>query len=72
MLPPCVSSLRHQAIDEMHDALRIGGHVRLVGDHDDGDALVAVQRGQQLHDFVAALAVQIAGRLVGQQHQAAW
>jgi hypothetical protein len=30
---------------------------------------VAVERNQQLHDLVAALAVEVAGRLVGEQHQ---
>jgi hypothetical protein len=52
----------------MHDPVGIGGHIRFMRHHHHGDAL-AVEIGQQLHDFVAALAVQVAGRLVRQQHQ---
>ena len=53
----------------MHDAAGVGRHVRFVGDHDDGDALFAVERHQQFHDLVAALAVEVAGRFVGEQQQ---
>ena len=31
------------AVEEADDAVGVGRHVRLVGDHDDGDALVAVE-----------------------------
>ncbi len=40
--------------------------VRIVRDHDDGLAVFAVQRLEQIQDFVAGLAVQVAGRLVAQ------
>jgi nucleoside phosphorylase len=38
----------------------------LVGDHQHGDAVVAVQVQQQAHDLVAALGVELAGRFVSQ------
>ena len=41
--------------------------VYIVRDHDDRDALV-VQRPEQLHDLCAGLAVQCAGRFVGEQN----
>ena len=43
-------------------------HVQLVGDHDDGDALV-VELLKHAHDFDARAAVEIAGRLVGEQER---
>ena len=39
-----------------------------MGDHDDGDALV-VQFLEHAHDFDAGLAVEVAGRLVGEQQR---
>ncbi len=39
----------------------------LVGDHDDGHAQRFVDFAQQVHDFVAGGAVEIAGRLIGKQ-----
>ena len=41
--------------------------VRVVGDHDDRLAVLAVERLQQVQDLVARLAVEVAGRLVAQQ-----
>ena len=64
---PCSTRL-DQAVAEMDDGAGIGGHVGLVGDHQDGDAEVAVEVGQQVHDLERGLAVEIAGRLVGEQH----
>ena len=55
-------------IAKMHNAPRVGGHFALVRDHQHGDALVLVELPQQLHDFCAALAVQVARGLIGQQH----
>jgi hypothetical protein len=46
-------------------------HLRFVRDHQDGDAVLAVERDEQVHDLVAALAVEVAGRLVGEQDQRA-
>ena len=51
-----------------HDvAARVGRDVRFVRHHDDGDAAV-VQLLENSHDFDAGAAVEISGRLVGQQH----
>ena len=52
----------------MHGALGVGGDVGFMRDHQDGDAALAVHAGQQFHDLVAALRIEIAGRLVGEQH----
>ena len=38
-------------------------------DHDDGLAVLAVERLEQAEDFVAGLAVEIAGRLVAEQQR---
>ncbi len=57
------------AVDEMHHAPGVGRHVGLVRDHQHGDAVVHVQAPQQLHDLAAALGVEVAGGLVGQQHR---
>jgi hypothetical protein len=54
---------------KVHHAPRVGRHVGLVGDHQHGDAVVAVQRQQQAHDLVAAPGVEVAGGLVGQHHR---
>jgi hypothetical protein len=58
----------HHAIDKAHHAPRVGGHVGLVRHHQHGDALLGIEPPQQLHDFLAALGVEVAGGLVGQQH----
>ena len=44
-----------------------GGDVCLVRDHDDGEPALAVEVREQLHDLVAARAVEVAGRLVGDE-----
>ena len=49
----------------MHHALGIGRHVGLVRHHDNGDAPVAVELGQQVHDFHAARRIQVARWFVG-------
>ena len=56
------------AIQKVNDPFGIVGHLRLVGDHQHGNAPVAVQRHQQVHDFVTTLAVEVTGRLISQQH----
>jgi hypothetical protein len=43
-------------------------HVGLVRNHDDGDALVAIECGEQVHDVAAGRRVEVAGRLVGEQY----
>ncbi len=40
-----------------------------MGDHDDRDAVIAVQPLQQRKDLMAALTVEIAGRLIGKDHR---
>jgi len=55
------------AVDEADRATRVGCHVGLVRDHQHGDAALLVQVAQQVHDLTAALRVEVAGRLVGQQ-----
>ncbi len=47
---------------------RVGG-VRVVRHHDDGLAVLAVERLQQVEDLVARLAIEVAGRLVAQQQR---
>ena len=47
---------------------RAGG-VRVVRDHDDRLAVLAVERLQQVEDLVAGLAIEVAGRLVAEQQR---
>src|SRR5687768_994244 len=54
------------AIPEDHHPPGMGGDVGLVGHHDDGLPLV-VQGLEDPHDLLAGGAVEVAGRLVGQQ-----
>jgi hypothetical protein len=63
-----ITSLAMRPSTKVHHAPRVGGHVGLVGHHQHGDAVVAVQRQQQAHDLVAALGVEVAGGFVGQHH----
>ncbi len=48
-------------------AIGIGGDVGLVRDDDDGDALLAIELRQRLHDLVRGAGIEVAGRLVGEQ-----
>jgi len=48
---------------------RVGGR-RVVGDEDDRDAVLFVERSQEREDLVAGRRVEVAGGLVGEQH--AW
>ena len=59
-----------QAVADLDDAVGGFGQFRRVGDDDDGMALV-VHLPQRRHHFLAALAVERAGRLVGQNDLAA-
>ena len=63
------SSVGKLALVQMHRARRAGRGVRIVRDHDDGLAVLAVERLEQAEDFVAGLAVEIAGRLVAEQQR---
>jgi hypothetical protein len=59
-----------QAVADLDDAVGGFGQFRRVGDDDDGMA-VLVHLPQRRHHFLAALAVERAGRLVGQNDLAA-
>ena len=56
-------------VEEADGAVREGRHVGLMRHHDDGEAALVIEPGQELHDLMAARGVEIAGRLVGEQHQ---
>ena len=43
--------------------------MRIVRDHDDRLAVLAVERLQQIQDLVAGLAIEVAGRLVAEQQR---
>ena len=58
------------AVVQLDDAVRVGGHFRVVGDQDHRVAPVG-QAGQVGHHRLAALAVEGAGGLVGEDHAAA-
>ena len=51
----------------MDGAAGAGGGVGIVGDHDDGLAVLLVERLEQREDFVAGLAVEVAGGFVAEQ-----
>src|ERR1019366_6331351 len=53
------------AVANVDDAMRVLGDIVLVGDQDDGVALI-VQTIEQRHNFHAGLRVQVAGGLVRQ------
>ena len=52
-------------VKEAYLPLGVGGDVGFVGDQDDGDAFF-VEFAEQRHDFFAGVAVEVAGRLVGE------
>src|SRR6478736_921705 len=54
-----------QAVAQAHDAVRVRRDVVLVRDQDDGVAL-GVQVAEHRHDLGAGLAVEVAGRFIGQ------
>ena len=47
----------------------IGRHVRFVRHHENRDAPVPIEANEKLHDLDTAGAVQIAGRLVREEHR---
>ena len=63
-LPPC----QHALLEVQRPPRALGG-VRIVRDHHDRLAVIAVERLQQVEDLVAGLAIEIAGRLVAQQQR---
>ena len=72
--PRWAPELRHlatvvdPAVAHVHDPAGAGGHLVAVGDHQDRLAL-AVQAPEQLEDLTAAVGVERAGGLVGQQQR---
>ena len=63
-------ALLHQhALLEVQRALGALGGVRIVRDHHDRLAVLAVERLQQIEDLVAGLAIEVAGRLVAEQQR---
>ena len=64
----CVARVRdHLPVAHGQYAVGIGADVGLVGDDDDGDALLAIEPRQRFHDFVRVAGVEVAGRFVGEQ-----
>src|ERR1041384_256477 len=69
-----IQSLDHRivlddlAVAHDHGAPGVAGPIRFVSDHDDRDALL-VELLKQSHDFGARAAVEISGRLIGQEHR---
>src|SRR5688572_7458632 len=59
---------RELALVQIHGSFRTCGSVRIMRDHDDGLALLAVECLQQAQDFITRFAIQVAGRLVTQQN----
>ena len=57
----------HQTVGDAQDAVAAPGQRHVVGDQDQGRALGARQLEQEVHHLLAGGAVEIAGRLVGQQ-----
>jgi hypothetical protein len=53
-------------VEKAHLPLAWCSDIRLVGDHHDGDALAVERIAEQRHDFLAGVAVEVAGRLVGE------
>src|SRR5215471_21111722 len=55
------------AVEQPHDALGLLRLARIMRDYHDRCAFILVQVLEHFHNFIAHLAVQVAGRLVGQQ-----
>src|SRR5882724_1603590 len=62
-----VSLLHLAAVEQADDSVGAVGQARVVGDHDHGRLVLAVQLFENAHDLVAHLAVEVAGGLVGQE-----
>src|SRR3546814_10911356 len=56
-----------EAVEQLHRARAAVGELRVVGDEHQRGPVLGLQSEQQVDDLVAGLAVQVAGRLVGQQ-----
>src|SRR6266511_440636 len=56
-------------VADQQGVVEAGGHASVVGDHHHRHAALGPQPRQQLQDLVAGARVEVAGRLVGQQHR---
>src|SRR4029450_2895415 len=65
----CGSLLYEQTLLQMQREFRPRPRARVVRHHDDGLAMIPVERRQQLEDLVAGFAVEVAGRLVAEQQR---
>src|SRR5688572_23613989 len=64
----CVRGLLHQrALVQVQRVARVLGGLRVVGDHDDGLAMLAVEYLQQAQDLLGGLTIEVAGGLVADQ-----
>jgi hypothetical protein len=64
-----VHSFHELPLLEVQRALGAFGRARIVRHHHDRLAVIAVERLQQVEDLVAGLAIEVAGRFVGQQQR---
>ena len=55
-------------VTHRHDPISVGGNVGFMRHQHDGQALVAIERDQCLHDLVRGSCVEIAGRLISQEN----
>ncbi len=55
------------AIHEMDHSARVSRHIVFVSHHEDGDAALTVEFGDELHDLAAALGIEIASGFIGQE-----
>ena len=59
--------LAYAALDNLQAALQTTGNPQVMGDDDQGDALLTVESQQQFDDVLCSLAIEVAGGLVGEQ-----
>ena len=58
---------KNRAVAKCHHPIGVGGDVCIVGHHQNGDPMLAVEPADDLHDLGGVLRVQISSGLVGQQ-----
>src|SRR4030095_16469702 len=62
---PVMASGRDFALDQSHNAVGLFGDRLVMRDHDDGQALLAVELLEQGQDFAAGFLVEVSGGFVG-------
>jgi hypothetical protein len=62
-----LASIGNAPVFEQNLASGIGCHIRLMGDHDNGNASLLIKSGEQFHDFLTPCRIQISRRFVCQQ-----